>query len=65
MILMEREGANRSSGKADEAKGRVKESVGALTGNKKLKREGKADQVAGKVEQSVKEVVDKVKTTLA
>ena len=53
-----------SSGKADEAKGRVKEAAGALTGNEKLKREGKADQVAGKVKQSVKKVVDKVKKTL-
>ncbi|MCL4685822.1 CsbD family protein [Myxococcota bacterium] len=53
-----------SSGKTDEAKGRVKEAAGTLTGDKKLKREGKADQVAGKIKQSVKKVVDKVKTTL-
>ena len=53
-----------ASGKADQLKGRVKEAAGALTGNKKLKREGKADQAVGKVKQSVKKVVDKVKGAL-
>ena len=41
------------SGKADEAKGRIKEAAGALTGDKRLKREGKLDQAAGKIKQSV------------
>jgi uncharacterized protein YjbJ (UPF0337 family) len=49
------------SGKTDEAKGRVKEAAGALTGDKKLKREGKADQAVGKVKQAVEKVIDKVK----
>ena len=49
------------SGKTDQAKGRVKEAAGALTGDKKLKREGKADQAAGKVKQKVQKVIDKVK----
>ena len=49
------------SGKTDEAKGRVKEAAGALTGDKKLKREGKADQAVGKVKQTVEKVIDKVK----
>ena len=53
-----------ASGKSDELKGRVKEAAGALTGNKKLKREGKADQAVGKVKQKVKKVVDKVKDAL-
>jgi uncharacterized protein YjbJ (UPF0337 family) len=44
----------------DDAKGKVKESVGALTGDKSLKNEGKTDQAAG----SVKHVVDKVKDAL-
>ena len=44
-----------ASGKTDEAKGRVKEAAGVLTGNEKLKREGKADQSAAKI----KKVVDK------
>ena len=44
----------------DDAKGKLKESAGALTGDKSLKNEGKADQAAG----SVKHGVDKVKDAL-
>lgn len=44
----------------DDAKGRVKESAGDLTGDQDLKREGQTDQAAGKV----KEGVDKVKDAL-
>ena len=54
-----------TSGKSDEAKGRVKEAAGVLTDDDKLKREGKADQVAGKVKQKVQKVVDKVKDALS
>jgi uncharacterized protein YjbJ (UPF0337 family) len=54
-----------TSGKSDELKGRVKEAAGALTGNKKLKREGKADQAVGKIKQKVDRVVDKVKSALS
>ena len=50
-----------ASGKSDELKGRVKEAAGALTGDKKLKREGKADQAVGKIKQKVEKVIDKVK----
>jgi uncharacterized protein YjbJ (UPF0337 family) len=53
-----------SSGKSDELKGRVKEAAGALTGDKKLKREGKADQAVGKIKQKVEKVIDKVKDAL-
>jgi uncharacterized protein YjbJ (UPF0337 family) len=49
------------SGKSDEIKGRVKEAAGALTDNKKLKREGKIDQAAGKTKQAAEKAVDKVK----
>ena len=49
------------SGKAEEVKGRVKESAGVLTGNEKLKNSGRTDQAAGKVKQAVTRVVDKVK----
>ena len=49
------------SGNADEAKGRVKEAAGALTGDKDLKREGKADQASAKVKEMVEHGVDKVK----
>lgn len=54
-----------ASGKADELKGRVKEAAGALTGDKKLKREGKADQAVGKIKQKVEKVIDKVKDALS
>jgi uncharacterized protein YjbJ (UPF0337 family) len=53
-----------ASGKSDEVKGRVKEAAGALTGDKKLKREGKADQAAGKIKQGVEKVIDKAKDAL-
>ena len=49
------------SGKSDEAKGRVKEAAGAITGDDKLRREGKIDQAAGKAKQGVEKVVDKAK----
>jgi len=60
-----------ASGKTDEAKGRVKEAVGALTGDEKLKRSGKADQSVGKLKQAVEkvqkkaeDVIDDVKSAL-
>ena len=49
------------SGKGDEIKGRVKEAAGALTDDKKLKREGKIDQAAGKTKQAAEKVIDKAK----
>ncbi|HYI99801.1 MAG TPA: CsbD family protein [Thermoleophilaceae bacterium] len=48
----------------DEAKGRLKESAGDLTGDDDLKREGKADKGAGKVKEGVDNVTDKVKDAL-
>jgi uncharacterized protein YjbJ (UPF0337 family) len=45
----------------DEAKGRVKEAAGDLTGNKGLQREGKADKAAGKTKDAVDSVADKTK----
>jgi uncharacterized protein YjbJ (UPF0337 family) len=47
------------SGKAQELKGRVKEGIGALADDKKLKREGKLDQVAGKAKQVVEKAINK------
>ena len=46
----------------DDAKGRVKEATGDLTGDDDLKKEGKVDQASGKakdVADSAKEKVDK------
>jgi uncharacterized protein YjbJ (UPF0337 family) len=48
-------------GKTDEVKGRIKEAVGAVTDNDKLRAEGQTDQAVGKVEQVADKAVDKVK----
>lgn len=48
----------------DDAKGRVKEAAGSLTGDDKLKDEGKGDQAAGKIQGAVDDAADKIKGTL-
>lgn len=48
------------SGEKDEAKGRIKEAAGALTGDDELKREGKVDQAAGKAKGFVDKAKDKL-----
>jgi uncharacterized protein YjbJ (UPF0337 family) len=48
----------------DDAKGRVKEAAGDLTGDKDLKREGKVDQAGGKAKEGVEKLTDKVKDAL-
>ena len=53
-----------TEGTFDEAKGRVKEAAGDLTGDKSLKNEGKADRAAGKAKDAVDEGADKVKDAL-
>lgn len=55
---------DRVQGSFDQAKGKVKEGVGNLTGDQKLKGEGKADQVAGKVKNTIGSAKDKVRETL-
>ncbi len=50
----------RTDGMMDEAKGKVKEGVGNLTGNEKTQGEGMLDQAMGKVKQGVADVKDKV-----
>lgn len=50
-----------TNGKTDEVKGRVKEAVGSLTNDEKLKREGRLDQTVGKAKQKADQVIDKVK----
>jgi uncharacterized protein YjbJ (UPF0337 family) len=51
------------SGTTDTIKGRVKEAVGALTDDQRLKDEGKIDQATGKVKKTVERVIDKAKKT--
>ena len=50
-----------SDGTKDDAKGRVKEAAGDLTGDKDLKREGKVDKAAGKAKDAVGDAADKAK----
>lgn len=45
----------------DDAKGRVKEAAGDLTGDKDLKNEGKVDQAVGKVREGVDGAADRIK----
>jgi uncharacterized protein YjbJ (UPF0337 family) len=58
------------AGKADQIKGKAKEAVGDLTGDKDLKSEGKADRQAGEAKEKVgkvgkvDEVIDKAKEVL-
>jgi uncharacterized protein YjbJ (UPF0337 family) len=51
-------------GTAEEYKGRAKEAVGDLTGDKDMQRDGKADQASGKVKQVAEDVKDKVEDTV-
>jgi len=44
---------DRIRGSAEQAKGKVKEGVGKVTGDSKLEGEGKADQFKGKVQNAV------------
>ena len=50
-----------TDGTTDEAKGRVKEAAGALTGDKGLKNDGRADQAKGSVKKAVDKIVETVK----
>ena len=50
-----------SDGSKDEAKGRIKEAGGSLTGDDSLKNEGKVDRATGSVKDAVGGAADKVK----
>ena len=50
-----------SSATSDKIKCRVKEAVGVLTDDQRLKDEGKLDQATGKVKKAVERVIDKAK----
>ena len=49
---------DRVEGSIQQAKGKVKEVAGKVTGDSKLEGEGKADQVAGKVQNTVGGIKD-------
>lgn len=44
---------DRIAGSAEQAKGKLKEGVGKVTGDSKLETEGKADQVKGKAQNAI------------
>lgn len=47
---------------ADDAKGRVKEATGKLTGDKGLQNEGKLDQTEGKAKEGIDKLADKARS---
>lgn len=51
----------RIEGSAEQAKGKVKEVAGKVTGDSKLETEGKADQVSGKIKNTIGGIKDAVK----
>jgi uncharacterized protein YjbJ (UPF0337 family) len=57
-------GAAPMGAKSDDAKGRVKEAAGDLTGDKSLKRQGQADRAGAKVKGKVAKGIDKVKDVI-
>lgn len=48
------------NGRAETAKGAVKEAAGKLVGNERLTAEGKVDKAAGKVQSTAGDVKNKV-----
>lgn len=54
---------DRIEGAAKQAGGNIKEAVGKMTGDEKLKAEGRADQVEGKVQNAVGGMKDTLRDT--
>ena len=52
---------DRIAGSANQAKGAVKEGIGTVTGDAKLKAEGQADKTKGKVQNAVGGLKDAVR----
>lgn len=50
--------------KGEELKGRLKEGVGDMTGDKKLEREGKVDQGSAKTKNTIEDASRKLKETV-
>ena len=55
---------NERDGKVDQAKGRVKQALGDVTGNESLKAEGQMDEAGGKVEEAVGQLQRKTVTAI-
>ena len=56
---------NERDGNLDQAKGQVKQAVGNLTGNDKLKTEGKVDEIVGDAKTAVGGAQKKVGAAIA
>lgn len=52
---------DRIAGAGKQIKGSIKEGVGKVTGDEKLKGEGKADKAEGKIQNTVGGVKDKIR----
>lgn len=50
--------------KTEQAKGRIEEAVGSLTGDEDLERKGRDDRLAGEAKEKVGDVVDKAEEKL-
>ena len=50
--------------KGEDMKGRLKEAVGDVTGDKDMQREGKIDQASAATKKKIDEVADKVKDAI-
>jgi uncharacterized protein YjbJ (UPF0337 family) len=61
MVTDEPDGGTMSDvdNKAEQAKGRVKQAAGDLTGDDSLRREGKVDEASGKAKDALDDVKDK------
>ena len=55
---------DRVKGSFDQAKGKVKEKVGSLIGDQKMKGEGIADQATRMVKNAIGSAKDKIRETL-
>src|SRR5690606_20072466 len=56
-----REETHMADDKIDKAKGRTKEAMGDLSGDRDLQREGKVDRASGGMKEKLDQVTDKVK----
>jgi len=55
---------DRIQGSATQAKGKVKEVAGKVTGDSKLESEGKAEKAAGKIQNTIGGLKDTVKESV-
>jgi uncharacterized protein YjbJ (UPF0337 family) len=58
LLMVDRD---RVEGSLEQGKGKVKEVVGKVTGDKKTEGEGKADQVKGKIQNTIGGIKDTLK----